>query len=149
MFGGSFSESSRHIQAWSPYLKKDIDRLERVQRRGTKLIPSLASLTYEERLKRLHLPTLEERRRRGDMIETFKILNRIDKIEENFLELDKNTKTRGNTFKLKKSQHRTRRRLMFFSSRIVNQWNELPDWVVQSPNTNIFKHRYDKHISHK
>ena len=135
------------VQAWSPYLRKDIDRLERVQRRGTKLIPSLAALTYEERLKRLNLTSLEDRRRRGDMIETFKILKGIDKIEDNFLERDKNPRTRGNALKLTKTHHRTQRRLMFFSSRIVNHWNELPDWVVQSPSTTAFKNRYDKYIS--
>ena len=90
------------VQAWSPYLRKDIDRLEKVQRRGTKLIPSLAALTYEERLKRLNLTSLEDRRRRGDMIETFKILKGIDKIEDNFLERDKNPRTRGNALKLTK-----------------------------------------------
>ena len=37
------------IQAWSPYLRKDIDTLEKIQRRATKLIPGLRDLTYEER----------------------------------------------------------------------------------------------------
>ncbi len=39
------------IQAWSPYLRKDIDMLEKIQRRATKLIPGLRDLRYEERLK--------------------------------------------------------------------------------------------------
>ena len=39
------------IQAWSPYLRKDIDMLEQIQRRATKLIPGLRYLRYEERLK--------------------------------------------------------------------------------------------------
>ena len=39
------------IQAWRPYRKKDIDTLERIQRRTTKMIPELRDLSYEERLK--------------------------------------------------------------------------------------------------
>ena len=38
------------IQAWRPYRKKDIDKLERTQRRATKMIPELRDLSYESRL---------------------------------------------------------------------------------------------------
>ncbi|CAL4075568.1 unnamed protein product, partial [Meganyctiphanes norvegica] len=54
------------VQAWSPQLKKDIIKLEKVQQRATRLVPELRGLTYEQRLKQLGLTTLEERRRRGD-----------------------------------------------------------------------------------
>ena len=50
------------IQAWSPYLRKYIDMLEKRQRRATKLIPGLRDLRYEERLKECGLATLETRR---------------------------------------------------------------------------------------
>ena len=50
------------IQTWSPYLRKYIDMLEKIQIRATKLIPGLRDLTYEERLKECGLPTLETRR---------------------------------------------------------------------------------------
>ena len=52
----------------SPYLRKDIDMLEKIQRRATKLIPGLRDLRYEERLKECGLTTLETRRLKGDQI---------------------------------------------------------------------------------
>ena len=58
------------IQAWRPYLKKDV--LERVQKTATKMISGLSEMGYEERLKILGLTTLETRRLRGDLIEVFK-----------------------------------------------------------------------------
>ena len=61
------------IQAWRPYRKKDIDTLERIQRRATKMIQELRNLSYEERLKECGLTTLETRRLRGDQIEVFRL----------------------------------------------------------------------------
>ena len=62
------------IQAWRPYRKKDIDTLERIQRRTTKIIPELRYLSYEERLTECGLKTLETRRLRGDQIEVLTYL---------------------------------------------------------------------------
>ena len=59
---------------WSPYRKGDIEALEKVQKRATKIVPHLKHLKYSERLRVCKLPTLNYRRIRGDMIETFKIL---------------------------------------------------------------------------
>ena len=50
------------IQAWRPYLRKDIDNLEKVRRRATKLITQCKGLSYEDRLKIAGLTTLEKRR---------------------------------------------------------------------------------------
>ena len=71
-----------HIQAWKPYRKKDIDVLERVQRRATKMIPKLRNISYEMRLKECGLTTLETRRLR-DQIEVIKILNGYENIDRN------------------------------------------------------------------
>ena len=71
------------IQAWRPYRKKDIDMLERVQRRATKMIQKLRNISYEMRLKECGLTTLETRRLRGDQIEVFKILNGYENIDRN------------------------------------------------------------------
>ena len=62
------------IQAWRPYRKKDIDTLEHIQRRATKITPGLRDHSYEERLKECGLTTLETRRLRGDHIEVLRYL---------------------------------------------------------------------------
>ena len=72
------------IQAWRPYRKKDIDMLERVQRRATKIIPKLRNISYEMRLKECGLTTIETRRLRGDQIEVFKILNGYENMDRIF-----------------------------------------------------------------
>ena len=61
------------MQVWNPHLKKDIETLERVQRRATRMIKGLRNLSYAERLRRCTLTNLEIRRITGDLIETFKI----------------------------------------------------------------------------
>ena len=71
------------IQAWKPHLMKDIDMLEKIKRRATKLIPGLRDLRYEERLTKCGLTTLETRRLRGDQIEVFRVLNGYENIDYN------------------------------------------------------------------
>ena len=61
---------------WSPQLKRDKVSIERVQRRATKLVPELKHLPYSSRLQQLGLPTLTYRRRRADLIETYRIITK-------------------------------------------------------------------------
>ena len=112
------------IQAWRPYRKKDIDTLERIQRRATKMIPELRDLSYEERLKECGLTTLETRRLRGDQIEVFKILNGCENIDRNmFFSLKKDSRTRGHVVKLVKDQCRLDIGKHSFSQRTMNGTN--------------------------
>ena len=66
---------------WSPHKKKHIKKLERIQRIATKMVPELAGLTYEERLRVMNLPTLEQRRERGDLIQVYKLMNGMDEVD--------------------------------------------------------------------
>ena len=60
------------IQAWRPYCEKDIDKLEIIQRRATKMIAELRDLSYESHLLQCSLTTPDTTRLRGDQIEVFK-----------------------------------------------------------------------------
>ena len=73
---------------WAPYKKKYINKIESVQKRATKQIPGFNNLSYPERLKKLKLPTMAYRRIKGDMIETYKIINeKYDPEASSFLKL--------------------------------------------------------------
>ena len=135
------------IVAWSPVYKKDADAIERVQRRATKLVPKLKLLPYPERLKKLKLPSMYFRRARGDMIEAFKYLTNRYK-SENPLVRDYDTRTRGHNLKLKKQYANTNIRKNFFSIRVVDLWNSLPQDIVSSNSVNMFKNRLDRHWNH-
>ena len=132
------------VQAWSPHLRKDIEAIEKVQRRATKLPRELKELSYEERCKQLGITTLEERRQRGDMIEVFKIMKGIENIDANkFFQRNLNTR-RGHDYSIYKKQCSKDIRKYFFSQRIVNTWNKLPNSVVRAKTVNDFKNKYDK-----
>ena len=64
------------LQVWRPYLKKDIDLLQGVHRRATKMVLGWEKRCYQERLDLCNLQTLEVRGLRGDLIQVFKLLNR-------------------------------------------------------------------------
>ena len=66
--------------AWSPSLKGYIDSLEKIQPRVTRLIPALKRISYEERMYQMGITSLEVRRRRGDLIQIFKIFNEFEKV---------------------------------------------------------------------
>ena len=84
------------IQAWRPYRKKDIDKIEKIQRRATKIIPGLTDLSYESRLLQCGLTTLEIRRLRGDQIEVFKTVNGYEDVDRNmFFKLKEGSRTKG------------------------------------------------------
>ncbi len=75
------------------------------------------------------------------MVETFKIINNIDKVNKEKITPINRTNTRGHNYKIYKRQVRLNIRKTSFSQRIVNSWNSLPDTVVTSDTVNQFKSR--------
>jgi len=133
------------VQAWSPYQKKDIDILERVQKRATKMISGFHKLSYEQRLQRLGLIKLEKCRTRGDLIQVYKLMTGIDNMDyKQFFEINHTGRTRGHRLKLVKKQTRLDIRKHFFSQRVVKPWNYFPNSVVGAPSLNSFKNRLDQ-----
>ena len=100
---------------WFPLYKTDSQEIEKVQRRASKPVPTLKDLPYPERLKTLNLTTLAYRRNRTDMLQVYRIINKIDNIDfDSFFTYNDNN-TRGHSKKIDKPWANTRLRLNSFS----------------------------------
>ena len=130
---------------WSVIYKKEAIQLENVQRRATKLVKNIQHKTYTDRLKYLGLPSLQYRRLRADMVETYKIINTIDKVQYEQILPFSQTTTRGHSKKLHKQNCRTNVRKYSFSQRIVDEWNKIPKKVIDSKTINTFKSQLNNH----
>ena len=132
---------------WSPYLIKHINMIENVQRRATKMVPGLSDLSYSDRLKRLNLPTLSYRRKRGDMIEMYKILSgKYDtEVTTNLIPLRRPGSTRGHERKIFKTHSRLNIRKYSFVQRSANSWNSLPPAVIEAKSLREFEKHLDAH----
>ena len=109
------------------------------------MVRSIRHLPYAARLARLNLFSLKRRRLRGDLIETFKIVKQIDRVDPDyFFTRSHTTELRGHPYKLYKPRFRTRGRQFTFSTRVINPWNLLPTSVVNSNNVLEFKTKLDK-----
>ena len=132
-------------QTWGPFNMADKRLLERVQRRATRLVPEIRHQPYQERLRVLGLPSLQYRRRRGDMIAMFNLMHgRVGLRKEDIFGGPHVPQTRGHPLKVAKPRSRSRVRRNHFSSRVVNDWNSLPAEVVCAPSVDSFKNKLDK-----
>ena len=133
------------VQVWAPWKLKDIERLEKVQKRATKMVLACKDMKYLERLKFLKLPTLRYRRTRGDMIMVFNILHFY--MEDSCPKLIKKTesRTRGHEKSLVGDRFKKNQKKFGFRNRVVKVWNDLPAELVNCENVNIFKKKLDFH----
>ena len=131
---------------WGPFNREDQKKVERVQRRATRLVSGIRDLPYEERLRTLDLPSLYHRRRRGDMITVYQVLHQgVDVNAAKFFTPAAASITRGHQWKLAKPRAVSRVRRNVLSVRVINEWNALPPSVIAAPSVNAFKARLDKH----
>ena len=136
------------VSVWNPHYQFLIEKLEKVQKRATKLVFTVKSLNYEERLRKLNLPTLKFRRIRGDMIEVYKIFNgKYDEEVTSWLRsrhCESYYDLRGHQFKIYQSQIHSDIRKFNFANRVASLWNSLPEAVVCADTVDTFKNRLDK-----
>ena len=144
------------VQAWSPWTKQDIDNIENVQKRAIRMCYGLEG-TYEDKLQMLGLTTLYDRKIRGNMLETYKILNNFEDVDDHtwFTEVnEQHQKTRlavnvledgtvVGSKNLVKPKCKLDIRKYFFTCRIVDHWNNLPANVKGAVNVLDFKTKYD------
>ena len=138
------------VQAWSPQLKKDILVLEKVQQRATKLVHSIKNDSYEKRRAILGLPTLEDRRFRGDLIQVFKIVHGLENIDRSkFFSFSKGGTnphdTRAHSLNIARTRHKSKGRQRFFDYRVIDEWNSLPFDIVKKQEISVFKAKIGEH----
>ena len=136
------------VQFWSPNLRRDIDKIEKIQRRATQMIPEIRNHSYHQRIQDLDLTSLVQRRLRGQLIELFKYQNEFATASARGLfDYDLNDRTRNNGAKLIVKHFNTSVAQQFYPIKITTTWNSLPSESVSSRTVNSFKNSLDKHCT--
>ena len=99
----------------------DVHKVEKNQRRATKMIYLIKNLPYEQRLRTLKLPSLIYRRRRGDMIQMFKIMEGLVRIDHTIPFTMTKMRTRGHSKGVCKPLSTKFLRMKSFSQRTINE----------------------------
>jgi hypothetical protein len=151
------------VPVWNALNKKDKNKIEKVQKLATKMVPQIKDLKYDERLLNLGITNLEQRRERGDMIQMFKIHKNFNSVELSISNNKCNTnyaeisgpadevlrRRRANIRVEKEIVKNCTVRETFFTNRVADQWNKLDEGIITAKTVNGFKARYDKHIIDK
>ena len=128
---------------WDHFYKEDMKKIERVQRRATKLIPEIHNRPYQEILRYVKLPSFAYRRKRGNMIYMYKIMSdNINIRKEDFFAATQYN-TRGHSQKVFKPRAIKHSWVHTFSNRTIKDWNKLPCDIVEAKSVNSFKSKLD------
>ena len=137
--------------SWSPWTLGDIAVLEAVQRRAVKAVTNLKTKTYEDKLTELGLDSLLDRRKRGDLIQIYEMCSGKVNIKPEIWFTMCNqrngaatTRRQGGHFNVEPPTWNGEIRRNFWSVRVCEDWNDLPDSVKQAETENCFKNRLDE-----
>ena len=132
---------------WNPTLKKDINALEKIQRRFTKCICGLHEQPYADRLKSLHIPTLEDHRFCADMLYIFKVLHhKINCSLANLRLTLLQSKTRGNNLTFVQRGATSKLCASLFPHHAASSWNKLPLNALNVKSIHSFKQSVYKYL---
>ena len=155
------------VSVWNPRLRKDIDELERVQKRVLRIPHELREMAgYKERLMAVGLTTLEERRDRGDLIQAYKLIKGLEQVDNHCIPKSAlSIETHGpasalrrrnnlvrESFKTKEKNKyckATTMRHHFFTNRVVPLWNGLPNDVTSAQTLTGFKMNLDAFMKNR
>ena len=142
--------------AWKPHNIEDIISLESVQRHASKLVPQIKTLPYGERLKALNMLYLFQKMIRGDVIQYlhYKIVKNLNvvswlKTNKQYLSVAQPGPAGG----IRRENHqrmpemtKCKQRDTFFSNRVLEIWNQLPNEAVEAVGVNDFINKLDKFL---
>ena len=143
------------VASWSPWTVGDKEVLEKVQRRALGMVSNMRGRTYEDRLTEAGLTSLVDRRVRGDMIATYKIMAGKDRVDPKiFFDLEGEgpglrTRQAAGAHPIRAQAVRPKLdiRRFSFSQRVISTWNQLPGSLKGVGTVLAFKTGYDEWVS--
>ena len=139
---------------WSPWSINDINVLENVQKKAVGMISGLTSQDYDDKLLELNLWSLEKRRLMFDMVQVYKIANKIGNVQcslKFFRDLPEQrvTRNRAEPLNLVKNRPRLDIRKYSFCERVVDSWNNIPTDIKQATTVIRFKSQLVKWMNQR
>jgi ribonucleases P/MRP protein subunit RPP40 len=157
IIGGDYKRYVRpHLEfaspAWSPWHQRDIDVLEKVQKRAVNMVQGLAGMSYEQKLVELGLESLQDSRVQADLVLMYKIISNKCTVNRDIwpsllVRTEQRTRATNDTLQLRIPFARTDLRKNFNTVRVCDIWNRLPIDIRAAKTVRQFKCTYRKLMS--
>ncbi|XP_064278193.1 uncharacterized protein LOC135301750 [Passer domesticus] len=132
--------SMEHPKPWAPQHKRDMLLLQQAKWRATKMIKGLENVSYEERLRKMGLFSLEKTRIKADLIDVYEYLKGgFQEDGARLCSVMPSNGTRGNRQKLMQRKFHLSMRKNFFTVKLTTDWNRLPREIVELLSAEISK----------